>query len=43
MVLADRETATDQDFMNVERVIGHEYFHNWSGNVSLVATGFKLL
>ena len=31
-VLADRETATDGDFDGVEGVIGHEYFHNWSGN-----------
>lgn len=31
-VLADQETATDFDYMNIERVIGHEYFHNWSGN-----------
>jgi aminopeptidase N len=31
-VLADQNTATDADYMNIERVIGHEYFHNWSGN-----------
>ena len=31
-VLADQNTATDFDYMNIERVIGHEYFHNWSGN-----------
>ncbi len=31
-VLADRETATDVDFERVEGVIGHEYFHNWTGN-----------
>ena len=31
-VLADQKTATDFDFMNIERVIAHEYFHNWSGN-----------
>ena len=29
-VLADSKTATDQDFQNVEAVIGHEYFHNVS-------------
>ncbi|MAL82746.1 MAG: aminopeptidase N, partial [Idiomarina sp.] len=28
-VLANPKTATDQDFLNVESVIGHEYFHNW--------------
>lgn len=31
-ILAKPETATDDDFFNVEGVIGHEYFHNWSGN-----------
>lgn len=31
-VLAKPEMATDQDYVNIEVVIGHEYFHNWSGN-----------
>lgn len=31
-ILANPKVATDKDYMNVERVIGHEYFHNWSGN-----------
>ncbi|MCB1827418.1 MAG: aminopeptidase N, partial [Coxiellaceae bacterium] len=31
-VLAKPATATDQDYVNIEVVIGHEYFHNWSGN-----------
>lgn len=31
-VLADPKTATDADFKLVEAVIGHEYFHNWTGN-----------
>jgi len=31
-VLAKPETATDQDYAAIESVIGHEYFHNWSGN-----------
>ncbi len=31
-VLADPETATDDDFQNIEAVIAHEYFHNWTGN-----------
>ena len=31
-VLAKPETAADQDYVNIEVVIGHEYFHNWSGN-----------
>lgn len=31
-ILAKPETATDMDFVAIESVIGHEYFHNWSGN-----------
>ncbi len=31
-ILASPETATDQDYIHVQGVIGHEYFHNWSGN-----------
>src|SRR3990167_251428 len=31
-VLAKPETATDSDYYYIEKVIGHEYFHNWSGN-----------
>ncbi len=31
-VLADAQTATDMDYLGIEAVIGHEYFHNWSGN-----------
>ncbi|MDD2855155.1 MAG: aminopeptidase N, partial [Desulfuromonadaceae bacterium] len=31
-VLATPETATDEDYHAIEEVIGHEYFHNWSGN-----------
>ncbi|WP_194755663.1 aminopeptidase N [Aliidiomarina indica] len=41
-VLADAETATDQDFMNVESVIGHEYFHNWTGNRITCRDWFQL-
>lgn len=29
-VLAKAETATDKDYLNIEAVIGHEYFHNWA-------------
>src|SRR5690606_12319824 len=29
--LADQKTATDSDFQGIESVIGHEYFHNWTG------------
>lgn len=31
-VLADPATATDSDYAGVLNVIGHEYFHNWTGN-----------
>ena len=31
-VLAKTNTATDDDYEAIEAVIGHEYFHNWSGN-----------
>ena len=31
-ILANPNTATDDDYVRVEEVIGHEYFHNWSGN-----------
>lgn len=31
-VLADPQTATDDDFRWVDAVIAHEYFHNWTGN-----------
>lgn len=31
-VLAEPATATDTDYIGIESVIGHEYFHNWSGN-----------
>ena len=41
-VLADQSTATDQDFMNVEAVIGHEYFHNWTGNRVTCRDWFQL-
>ena len=32
LILASQETATDTDFYNIQAVVGHEYFHNWSGN-----------
>jgi len=41
-VLAKPETATDQDFINVEAVIGHEYFHNWTGNRVTCKDWFQL-
>lgn len=41
-VLASPETATDADFGNVEGVIGHEYFHNWTGNRVTCRDWFQL-
>lgn len=41
-VLADPETATDQDFANIEAVIAHEYFHNWTGNRITCRDWFQL-
>ena len=32
LILADAATATDEDFNAIEGVVGHEYFHNWTGN-----------
>ncbi|MGH1376848.1 MAG: aminopeptidase N [Alphaproteobacteria bacterium] len=42
LVLAHQETATDTDFMRVEGVIAHEYFHNWSGNRVTCRDWFQL-
>lgn len=41
-VLADSQTATDKDFEGVESVIGHEYFHNWTGNRVTCRDWFQL-
>jgi len=41
-VLAKPETATDYDFLAIESVIGHEYFHNWSGNRVTCRDWFQL-
>ncbi|MBI1302162.1 MAG: aminopeptidase N [Alphaproteobacteria bacterium] len=42
LVLAQQDTATDSDFMRVESVIAHEYFHNWSGNRVTCRDWFQL-
>ncbi len=41
-VLADKEVATDRDFMGIESVIAHEYFHNWTGNRITCRDWFQL-
>jgi aminopeptidase N len=41
-VLANKQTATDSDFEGVERVIAHEYFHNWTGNRITCRDWFQL-
>ncbi len=42
LVLARPETATDGDFSAIESVIGHEYFHNWTGNRVTCRDWFQL-
>lgn len=42
LVLAHPDTATDLDFMRVESVIAHEYFHNWTGNRVTCRDWFQL-
>lgn len=41
-VLADPETATDQNYLHILDVIGHEYFHNWTGNRVTVRDWFQI-
>jgi aminopeptidase N len=41
-VLANPESATDTDYFDIERVIGHEYFHNWTGNRITCRDWFQL-
>lgn len=41
-VLANPKTATDQNFYGIESVIGHEYFHNWTGNRVTCRDWFQL-
>ena len=42
LVLADENTATDMDFHRIESVVGHEYFHNWTGNRVTLRDWFHL-
>lgn len=41
-VLADADTATDEDYFNIESIIAHEYFHNWTGNRVTCRDWFQL-
>ncbi len=41
-VIADAHTATDHDYAGIEGVVGHEYFHNWSGDRVTVRDWFNL-
>ena len=41
-VLASPATATDVDFAGIESVVGHEYFHNWTGNRITCRDWFQL-
>ena len=41
-VLANDQTATDADYLGIESVIGHEYFHNWTGNRVTCRDWFQL-
>ena len=41
-VLANPRIATDVDYANIESVVGHEYFHNWTGNRVTCRDWFQL-
>jgi aminopeptidase N len=41
-VLARPDTATDLDYQNIDRVVAHEYFHNWTGNRVTCRDWFQL-
>ncbi|MGR5458924.1 aminopeptidase N [Vibrio sp. PNB22_1_1] len=41
-VLANEKTATDREYQGIEAVIGHEYFHNWTGNRVTCRDWFQL-
>ncbi|OYZ16080.1 MAG: aminopeptidase N [Bdellovibrio sp. 28-41-41] len=42
LILADSQTATDADFFDIESVVAHEYFHNWTGNRITLRNWFQL-
>jgi aminopeptidase N len=41
-ILARPDTATDVDYLNIDRVVAHEYFHNWTGNRVTCRDWFQL-
>jgi len=41
-ILADPDTATDDDYAGIETVVAHEYFHNWTGNRVTCRDWFQL-
>jgi aminopeptidase N len=41
-VLADPDTATDEDYRRIEAIVAHEYFHNWTGNRVTCRDWFQL-
>ena len=41
-MLARADTATDSDYLNIDRVVAHEYFHNWTGNRVTCRDWFQL-
>ncbi|MGE0388199.1 MAG: aminopeptidase N [Gammaproteobacteria bacterium] len=41
-ILARPDTATDLDYLNIDRVVAHEYFHNWTGNRVTCRDWFQL-
>ncbi|TMN93643.1 aminopeptidase N [Pseudoalteromonas phenolica] len=41
-VLANQQTATDRDYHTIESIVGHEYFHNWTGNRVTCRDWFQL-
>ena len=42
LVIASPSTSTDMDYSRVEGVVGHEYFHNWTGNRVTCRDWFQL-
>ena len=41
-ILANQKLSTDRDFMLLDRVVAHEYFHNWTGNRVTCRDWFQL-